>query len=391
MSRRDRPYSRFPRYTSVAERKARAAAMADSLTKNNSDLQPVSIEGRLIARSFWGKAWCSHLEKFSDFSNRLPRGRSYVRGGSVIDLKIAKGLITASVAGSRVYQVSISVSTLPEERWEFIKEQCAGGIDSALELLQGKISNQVMQTVCDRDNGLFPHPIDIKLDCNCPDWATLCKHLAAVLYGVGARLDESPELLFLLRGVDPEEMIRAELAFDTKANTGTELKGDLSDIFGIDIDDSVSPPIPSSGTRSKKSPQGKKASRRKKKSAKKKKATGELLKRAITGKKAVHKARKIPALLLAKKRVPAKKKLTSAPASGISIDRGLRASHLKALRKRFQLSVAELARLSNVSSATISRWEKQSGVIHTREATLESITRVFEMSYAQMQRGLKKS
>jgi len=365
MSSRQR--DRFPRYTSVANRKANAAALVEKLANKEPGILPVLIEGRLIARSFWGKAWCSHLEQFSDFSNRLPRGRSYVRSGSVIDLKIAKGSITARVAGSSVYQVKINIATLPVERWEFIKEQCAGGIGSALELLQGQISNQVMQTVCDRDSGLFPHPVDIKLDCNCPDWASLCKHLAAVLYGVGARLDESPELLFLLRGVDHQEMIEAELAFDTNANVGAELKGDLSEIFGIEIDSDYSP-APSA--------------RAKKKTSAFKRKSGR-----VTSKKTAPPKRKIPTSKLAKKRVPKKRRIVQV-ASGIDISRGFRASHIKKLRKNYDLSIAEIAALIGVSPATVSRWEKQTGVINTREATLNCVTRVFAMSYSQMIRKL---
>jgi uncharacterized Zn finger protein len=402
--RRSRGYDNsFPRYTTVAERKAKAQAAASRLQKKDSGLQPVAINGRLIARSFWGKAWCHHLEQFSDFSNRLPRGRSYVRNGSVVDLKIEKGAINARVAGSSVYDVSISISTLPEERWAFIKQQCAGGIGSALELLQGKISDQVMQTVCHRDNGLFPHPVDIKLDCNCPDWATLCKHLAAVLYGVGARLDESPELLFLLRGVDHAEMIEAELTFDTQANTGSELSGDLSAIFGIEIDSDYSPEL-------KNVKRKKKQSRKKqavKKAVARRKRTGTrtinsigsraaLMKKRVSKKRLVKKAVARKGLIV-KKRV-AKKSNTrrststqsslSLPSSGISIARGLRASHLKKLRSSYGLTVADLSRLSGVSVATLHRWEKLPGVINTNKKTLKLISRAFDLSQKQVERWL---
>jgi len=368
---------RFPRYTTVAERRASATGAAEKLRKSDPDIQPVRIEGRQIARSFWGKAWCNHLEQFSDFSNRLPRGRSYVRNGSVVDLKIEPGRVTARVAGSTVYEVNISIAALPLERWQYIKAQCGGGIGSVLELLQGKISNEVMRIVCDRDNGLFPHPVDITLDCNCPDWATLCKHLAAVLYGVAARLDQSPELLFLLRGVDHEEMIGAELAVDTAVNTGSELKGDLSEIFGVEIDYDLVPPVASTKTRKKRS--GKKGI-------------------SETAHKQKHRVRKKTTRIKRKStasmppnRSVAKQNRRGKQGSRISIARGLRASHIKKLRKHFQLSIAELAVLSKVSPATISRWEKQTGVINTRKATFQSIERVFEMSHFQLMRQLKKA
>lgn len=415
--RRTRRYDNsFPRYTTVAERKAKAAAVASRLQKKDAGLQPVAIEGRLIARSFWGKAWCHHLEQFSDFSNRLPRGRSYVRNGSVVDLRIEKGAIKARVAGSRVYQVNISISTLPEQRWTYIKEQCAGGIGSALELLQGKISDHVMQTVCDRDNGLFPHPVDIRLDCNCPDWASLCKHLAAVLYGVGARLDESPELLFLLRGVDHAEMIGAELAFDTQADTGNELTGDLSAIFGVDIDTDFAPVLESS--RGKKTPSRAKkavkkvATRRKRigsrtispigsseglmreRAPKKRLATKTVAKKSVA-KKALAKNKPITKKHVAKKNSARRSASVQSsppdlPGSGISIARGLRASHLKKLRRSHDLSVAALSRLSGISAATLHRWETLAGVIKTNEKTLSQISKVFELNRDQARRKLSR-
>ena len=177
------------------------------LRKSGVKVQPVVIEGSQIARSFWGKAWCHHLESFSDYENRLPRGRSYVRNGSVCHLSVASGAISAKVQGSSLYSVEIRITKLPQQKWLAIKSRCAGKIGSLLDLLQGKLSSGVMEVVTDRENGLFPKPAEITLECSCPDWATMCKHVAAVLYGVGARLDEQPELLFVLRGVDHEELI----------------------------------------------------------------------------------------------------------------------------------------------------------------------------------------
>ena len=185
-------------YVSVAERRRRAAKKMDALRKKGVDVQPVVIEGRKIAKSFWGEAWCGHLESFSDFENRLPRGRSYVRNGSVCHLAVAKGRIEAKVSGSELYNVKVAVKTLPGKQWSAIKRRCSGQIGSLLELLQGRLSDHVMAVVTDRQDGLFPAPKEISFECSCPDWAVMCKHVAAVLYGVGARLDARPELLFLL-------------------------------------------------------------------------------------------------------------------------------------------------------------------------------------------------
>jgi uncharacterized Zn finger protein len=233
-------YSQWRPYVPVAKRKARAAQEMNQLRKKGADVQPVKISGRKIARTFWGEAWCEHLEKFSDYANRLPRGRTYVRNGSVCHLAIAKGRIEAKVSGSSLYNVSIDIKTLPPDKWKSLKANCAGQVRSLLELLQGKLSDRVMAIVTDRDEGLFPSPREISLDCSCPDWATMCKHVAAVLYGVGSRLDTKPELLFVLRGVDHQELVSTEAAKAAVAK-GSRSKGrtldeaNLSDVFGIDV------------------------------------------------------------------------------------------------------------------------------------------------------------
>ncbi len=196
-------------YVSATERRARAARKLKQLERKGFAVQPVRTAGRAIARTFWGKAWCAHLEAFSDFSNRLPRGRTYVRNGSVCHLEIASGAVKANVIGSRLYDVEVAIKALPQKKWTAVKTRCAGQIGSVLELLQGRLSDKVMAVVTDRERGLFPLPAEIRLQCSCPDWADMCKHVAAVLYGVGARLDERPELLFLLRGIDHEELIAA--------------------------------------------------------------------------------------------------------------------------------------------------------------------------------------
>jgi len=180
----------------------------------------VDLEGRKIARTFWGEAWCDHLESFSDYENRLPRGRTYVRNGSVCHLDIAKGEVNAIVSGSELYKVKIAIKTLPQKKWIDVKDRCAGQVGSLLELLQGKLSKSVMAVVTNRNKGLFPLPREISLKCNCPDWAAMCKHVAAVLYGVGARLDMKPELLFLLRGVDHEELISTDAGAMAAATAG---------------------------------------------------------------------------------------------------------------------------------------------------------------------------
>ena len=225
------------RYVPVAERRARARREMNKLRKKGKDIQPIEIEGRAIARSFWGKRWCEHLESFSDYANRLPRGRTYVRNGSVCHLGIRTGRVDAVVSGSGLYDVTIRIDKLKAAAWKSVKSRCAGQIGSMLELLQGELSRQVMGVVTDRERGLFPKPGEIRFDCTCPDWASMCKHVASVLYGVGSRLDDRPESLFLLRGVDTEELIATEMTLPGEAATDDALADDaLAGIFGIDLD-----------------------------------------------------------------------------------------------------------------------------------------------------------
>ena len=223
-------------YVSAAEKKAIAKRAIDKRKKGGLQPQPVVITGRGIAKSFWGKGWCDHLESFSDYSNRLPRGRTYARNGSVCHLEVGAGVVKALVAGSSLYEVDVKIEPLADEAWEKVKSDCSGQIGTLVELLMGKISEEVMSIVSDRHTGLFPKPKEIRFDCDCPDGARMCKHIAAVLYGVGSRLDESPELLFVLRGVDAEELIKVE--FSQTVERGEDDLPDevLSDIFGIDLE-----------------------------------------------------------------------------------------------------------------------------------------------------------
>ena len=227
-------------YVSMAQRRAQALKHMEKLRRKGVAVQPVEISGRNIADTFWGEAWCNHLEAFSDFANRLPRGRTYVRNGSVCHLDIGKGEISALVSGSEIYDVSVSIAALPKAKWSSLKSRCGGQVGSLLELLQGRLSSHVMEIVTDKAGGLFPLPKEIKFECSCPDWASMCKHVAAVLYGVGARLDERPELLFLLRGVDHAELVCEEAAQEVASRRSADARtldeGDVASVFGIEVD-----------------------------------------------------------------------------------------------------------------------------------------------------------
>src|SRR5665213_3187104 len=234
----------WPAYVPVAEKRRQAERQLAKLRKKGQSVAPVKIEGRTIANTFWGKSWCTNLERYSDYATRLPRGRTYVRNGSVLDLQIAKGEVVAMVAGSSLYNVKITIAPVRATHWKAICRDCAGAIDSLGELLQGRLAKGIMDRVCREGDGLFPSPGEIKLSCSCPDWADMCKHVAAALYGVGARLDEKPQLLFVLRGVDENELLAnagKDLALTRAVPSAAKIldDSDVAALFGLEMAESA--------------------------------------------------------------------------------------------------------------------------------------------------------
>ncbi len=361
---------RFPTYVPVAARRAKAARKVASLRKQGKKVQPVEITGNLIARSFWGKRWCKRMESFSDYRNRLPRGRSYARHGAVCDLAIRAGRVDALVFGTRLYRVSIRIEGLKPAIWKSIKTRCTGQIGSVLELLQGKLSDQVMDVVTDRRRGLFPTPRQIEFDCNCPDWAGMCKHVASVLYGIGNRLDDSPELLFLLRKVDESELIDAEMALPAGAAGADSLEeGDLSGIFGIDLDTDDGPAA--------RSRPPKKADR---KARQRGGASGPPRRRKRAGQKVP--ARKGAATKAsARKRASTKtsgRKRAAKKASAAALPFRPTGARVRGLRRRSRMSVADFAATLGVSPATVRRWESVRGRLTLRNASYNALQTLHE-------------
>jgi uncharacterized Zn finger protein len=250
-------YGDFAPYVPVAQRLANGRRELQRLAKKRGrPLAPVTIEGRKIATSFWGKAWCDQLEAHSDYASRLPRGRTYARNGSVLDLHISHGMIEAHVAGSELYTVSIKLTKLAAPRWKKIIDTCAGKIGSLIGLLRGELSSDVLAVLTHSETGLFPAPKEITLSCSCPDGAYMCKHVAATLYGVGARLDQAPEFFFMLRQVDQAELLARANAADMLTGTRSESSGRkriasnaLASVFGIELDDG--PPAAKKSARKK--------------------------------------------------------------------------------------------------------------------------------------------
>jgi uncharacterized Zn finger protein/DNA-binding XRE family transcriptional regulator len=363
----------------VAVRRARALKKMEELRKKGLDVKPVVIEGGKIARTFWGEAWCEHLESFSDYENRLPRGRTYVRNGSVCHLDIARGEVNAMVSGSDLYTVKVSIKTLSRKKWKGVKNRCAGQIASLLELLQGRLSENVMSVVTDRNNGLFPLPGEISLQCSCPDWAVMCKHVAAVLYGVGARLDEEPELLFLLRGVDHEELISADVgvavaAVGTKDGRRRIAEDDLADVFGIEMSEDATP------ARAKPSPRGKKSA------PKPKKTSTVVVKRAVK-----RKAKGDKNTTHVKKKTASRTAGTKETSRPGRRDRPVTGKAVAGLRATFDMSQTEFARLLGVSAATVGNWEKRTGPLDLQTRSLDAWNAAKRLTKRQAQRKLDGS
>lgn len=331
MSRR---WGWFPRQRTVAERRAANEKMLRELRAAGRDLRPVAT-GQAAPRSVWGRRWCEHFDLFADFHNRLARGRSYVRHGAVLHLELTEGSIVALVAGTDLYEVEIMVAPLPAARRRRIRDACAGRIDSLLELLAGRLDGAVMGQVTDPRDGLMPQGQDLELMCTCPDWAVMCKHVVAAITAFGLRLDEEPELLFRLRGVEPQELVGGgALAVPVAAaDDGTTLADeDLAGIFGIEMDLSVA-----------------------------------------------------AAAAVPKKAPRSRRKLAEAPSPrGGARARGTRGFRptgelVRGLRADFGLEVAELADVLEVSAATIYRWERADGPLILRGRAGEALRRLAEL------------
>ncbi len=351
-------------YVSVAERRRKAEKEMAKLSKKGELARPVRIEGKAIAKSFWGKAWCENLESYSDFENRLPRGRTYVRNGSVCHLDILPGEVRAKVSGSELYTVTVKIKSLDPKAWQSIKDRCTGEIDSILDLLGGKLAAGVMAVVTDRDKGLFPKPREISLNCSCPDWADMCKHVAATLYGVGARLDEHPELLFVLRGVDHQELVSAKVeeavAAVVKGGSRRRLaEGELSEVFGLEIEE------------------GAQASR-----GDSKEKPGET--RPVSVSPAKPKAKRAPS--------GASSPASTSRASGASgasraarvavgapaFPAKLTGAHVRELRERLGLNGRDFAELLGVSSGAVSLWENKVTTINLQDRTRRALEKAWK-------------
>jgi uncharacterized Zn finger protein len=274
-------YGEWDPYVSVATRRANAAMEASKLTKKGKSLQPIQISGRKIATTFWGMAWCDNLESYADWANRMSRGRTYARNGSIVDLQIETGKVTALVSGSSLYKIKIIIDKLAPKTWKAIREDCSQHVGSLLDLMRGKLPESVLTRLTNVKNGMFPHPKELMLKCSCPDYAFMCKHLAATLYGVGHLLDTQPDLFFKLRGVQQSDLVAEAMSTQSTSDViGLEQQSDLCDedlgaLFGIEMATSndVQTPKVKMAKGSKQSPKAKTSKNKATQSMKSPKAT----------------------------------------------------------------------------------------------------------------------
>jgi uncharacterized Zn finger protein len=230
-------------YVPVAKKRQNAEKALATLKKKRPDIKPVVIAGNKIAKTWWGIAWNKNLESYADYSNRIERGRAYVRNGFVLDLQIEPGVVAAIVAGSgrNPYSIKITIDTLSKVKWERITEICGRSIAGIDQLVRGQFPKELETLFTQKGEGLFPSPKEIKFSCDCPDWAGMCKHVAAVLYGIGARFDEDPALFFKLRNIEIEALIKKSIEEKMEnmlKNSGKKTRrvikdADIGGLFGI--------------------------------------------------------------------------------------------------------------------------------------------------------------
>ena len=218
---------------SVKQLGALATERLETLRADGAVLNPVVNSSRKLAASFWGSAWMKHLARCEAGGLCLAPGRSLLRHGCVLDLNIGPGLIAALVSADELYEVTLRIEPLDDEKLESLRNTCCGRIDSLVSLLEGKVDHAVLEILCAPEDGLLPEPADWHMNCSCPDWAEPCSHAAAAIYAAGVLIDADPMLLFRLRSVDPAALMaapsipEAEAVFDASA---------LSSAFGIELD-----------------------------------------------------------------------------------------------------------------------------------------------------------
>ncbi len=228
---------------SAEELRRRAQESLQNAHKKGRRYEPVEVKAARgpICVSWWGRAWCDNLEGYADYASRLERGQRYVRSGAVVDLQIRNGLVEAKVQGRRKtpYKVTVHIGRLPEEKCQYIIGRCNQKISSIEALASGEFPEE-LKDIFTEEGGLFPTPREISFNCTCPDWALMCKHVAAVMYAIGVRFDENPFYFFELRGIDVDRFINVALEnrldlmlAHADCRSDRIISSDVTSLFGV--------------------------------------------------------------------------------------------------------------------------------------------------------------
>ena len=352
----------YPRYVPVDAQRARVVSEMNRLVASGVEVQPVELRGRTLARSFWGRRWCEHVESFSEYAARLAQGRACLRNGSVCHLSMESGGVDAMVIGSALHHVTIRVRRLEAAAWMAMRTACAGRVESVVELREGRVPDDVAEVVTDRGSGLFPQPGDIVASCDCGAGTTLCKHAAAVLWGIGSRLDERPELLFRLRGVDETDLIAAEAAGsrDTVAAGGLDPCAPQGAAASKAANSRpASRPAESKASLSAPPPSGSAPSRQ--------------IKKTLTYR---------PPPPTAAGRRPRPSDLAGEAAGFVPTG-----AMVADLREQCGCSIAEFAELIQVTPTTVRRWEAAPGALNLHAAPWEALRALYRESREHQGRG----
>lgn len=219
----------------VARLATLAAERLRELQSNGAELCPVVNKSRKLATNYWGAAWMRHLARCEAGGLNLAPGRSLLRHGSVLDLRLSQGKIAALVSADELYEVELSITPLDDERLEHLKKACYGNIASCVALLEGKVDADVLNMLCADETGVLPEPADWHMYCSCTDWSEPCAHAAAAVYAAGCLIDAEPGLLFTLRGIDVSALLPSEQPLQLASDASFDAAA-LSATFGIDID-----------------------------------------------------------------------------------------------------------------------------------------------------------
>ena len=164
----------------------------------------IEMASRPITKTWWGEKWLDAL-KGVDYANRIGRGKTYANTGRVYDIIINDNLALAKVKGNyqSFYNVSVEFKQFSQSEKNTIIKAIYENPTVMSALLNRKLPREVYDLLKSQNVNVFPTSHrDLNTDCNCPDYATICKHIAGLVYMIALEIDKDPFLIFKLRGLD---------------------------------------------------------------------------------------------------------------------------------------------------------------------------------------------